>query len=92
MGFRFLFSAMVVAATIVFPKASAACEGEMNMVFYMHDNVIGNNMTVIPVVGSNGSSSRLGRFGMVIVITDIITKHTCIISSRVVLSHSLKRF
>jgi hypothetical protein len=74
MGFRFMFPAMAVVAAVVFSKASAAGEGEINMVFYMHDTVVGNNVTAVPVAGSNGSSSSPGRFGTLVVISDVITK------------------
>jgi len=58
-------------ATLV---AAAAGEGAMNMVFYMHDILSGCNKTAFPVAGFNGSSSNPGKFGSLIVISDVITK------------------
>jgi len=59
-------------ATLVMAAAGA---GEMNMVFYMHDNLIRNNdETAFPVAGMNGSSSDPGKFGTLVVFSDVINE------------------
>lgn len=70
MGPRFLFLAIIAKVLLLF----AAGEGEVNMVFYLHDNLSGSNVTAVPVAGLNGSSSNVGKFGTLVTISDVITR------------------
>lgn len=70
MGPRFLFLAIIANVLLLF----AAGEDEVNMVFYLHDNLSGSNVTAVPVAGLNGSSSNAGKFGTLVTISDVITR------------------
>nr|ABR18314.1 unknown [Picea sitchensis] len=80
MASRHLFPTLAMGiATLVM---AAAGEGEMTMVFYMHDNLIRNNdETAFPVAGMNGSSSDAGKFGTLVVISDVTTERPQITES-----------
>jgi hypothetical protein len=65
---------MATAALVIIFLQAAAGESDMNIVFYMHDNFSGNNVTAVPVAGLNGSSSSAGKFGTVVVMSDFVTK------------------
>ena len=68
-------------ATFVMAAAAAAGEGETKMVFYLRDNLTGSNETAFTVAGFNGSSSNPGKFGTLVVISDVITKRPNLIES-----------
>jgi len=80
-----------MASSILFPTLAmgmatlvmaVAGEGETNMVFYRHANLIRNNdETAFPVAGLNGSSSDPGKFGTLVVFSDVISKRPQITES-----------
>lgn len=74
MGCRVLFPAMATATLVIVLLHAAAGESETNLVFYMHDNVSGNNVTAFTVAGLNGTSSDPGKFGTIVVNWDAATK------------------
>jgi len=47
----------------------------------MHENLTGNYVTAMPVAGFSGSSSQAGKFGTVVVISDVLTKRPQFIQS-----------
>nr|ABK26021.1 unknown [Picea sitchensis]ABR27722.1 dirigent-like protein [Picea sitchensis] len=74
MGSGLLFPAMATATLVIVFVQAAAGQSEMNMLFYMTDNLTGSSETAFPVAGFNGSSSDPGKFGTLVIINDAITK------------------